>query len=121
MSLGTGRLLYFSECQRHIGAYLAFSFEIISLDSRSGCCLLCLSWCIFNLCESNLFSLFSCLKNTTSWDYAGLLRLHPTWCFIVQLLRYHKAISIGLVTANHPFYEGLEESENFFLSRLDFS
>jgi len=50
----------------------------------------------------------------------GCLMLSSTWCFIVQLLRYYKAISVELVTANHLFYEGLEESEHFFHLRLDF-
>lgn len=40
-SLSISRFLYFIECQRYLDAYLTFSSETISLDSRSGCCLLC--------------------------------------------------------------------------------
>lgn len=118
-SLRISRFLYFIERQRYLDSYLTFSFETIFLDSRSGCCLLCLSQCIFILRESNLLLHFSCLKNTGSWDCVGRLMLSSTWYFTVQLLRY-KAISIDPVTVNYLFYEGHGESKDYFLSRLDF-
>lgn len=108
----TSRVLYFIECQRHLDAYLTVSFETISLDSRSGGCLLCLSQCLFTLCESNLISHFSCLKNIISGDCAGLLMLSSTWYFIVPLLRYYEAISVDLVTVH--FMKDLKKVRTLF-------
>lgn len=100
--------------QRQMGSHISVNVKDIvmpiwhfhlrqqpSLRDQDGVC--SFSQCIFSLRRVTYFHNSVALKNTMNWDCVGCLRMSSTMYFVVQLLRYYKAISIDRVTAAHLF------------------